>query len=86
MYKWFVNKKCNNCFLEIVPDRRRFGHGNVVCGNSIRMWGQEGVERGQWRLGKGAESEAVDSEQAPFQVRGLFLILNINKYDTCDNT
>ncbi len=56
-----------------VPDRRRFGHVNVVCVRSIHMCGQEGRKRQQWGLGKGTKNGAVYSENGASKGRGLRL-------------
>jgi hypothetical protein len=34
------------CTVGGVPDRRRFGHVNVICGCSIHMCGWEGDKKG----------------------------------------
>ncbi len=82
-----------------MPIGRGFGHVNVVYGRSVHMYGWEGEKRGLWGLSKGTKNGAVDSEhraskgrgselrtkEPPFQVRGLFFILNIHKYYTCNN-
>jgi hypothetical protein len=78
-----------------VPDRQRFRHVNVICDVEFACVGGKKT-RGQWGLGKGPKNGAVDSvhgaskgrglqlskKDPPFQVRWLFLILNIHKYHT----
>ncbi len=60
---------------------------------------RNGRKWGQWGLGQGTKKGADDSEhgaskggrfaatykEPPFQVRGVFLTLNIHKHHTCNN-
>jgi hypothetical protein len=79
----------------LVPDRQRFRNVNVICDVEFACVGGK-KRRGQWRLCKGPKNGAVDSvngaskgrwlqlskKEPPFQVRWLFLIINIHKYHT----
>jgi hypothetical protein len=62
-----ANKRNINELL--VPDRRRIGHVNGICFIVLACVAGKRGKEGQWGLGKGPKSGAVDSEHVAYKGR-----------------
>ncbi len=53
-----------------MPDRKRLGHVNVICGCYVHMCGREGGKKGATGTEQGAKNGAIDSEHEGSKGRG----------------